>query len=104
MHDDTFSKLTPEQKQQLAKEMGLADLVAQWRATDVLKEAKRRYEGSNNRMTGEKARFDQIEAAERERFESRLAKFRQGLDVAEAEHFEALAALKLAEQELQAFG
>lgn len=104
MHDDTFSKLTPEQKQQLAKELGLADMVGKWRAEDMLKNAKRRHEGTNSRVTSEKAKFQQIETAERERFESRIAKFRQGLDVAEAEHFEALAALKLAEQELQAFG
>ncbi|MBK8522647.1 MAG: hypothetical protein IPL58_00030 [Betaproteobacteria bacterium] len=94
---EAIEQLTTDQKRHLAQEMGLTTMVAQWRAEDVLTEAKRRYEGTNSRVTSEKAKFDQIEAAERERFESRLAKFRQGLDAAEAEHAESTVALREAE-------
>ena len=97
---EAIEQLTTDQKRQLAEEMGLTTMVAQWRAEDVLKEAKRRYEGTNSRVTSEKAKFDQIEAAERERFESRLAKFRQGLDAAEAEHAQATVDLREAETAL----
>jgi hypothetical protein len=104
MHNDTFSKLTPEQRRQLAEEMGLAAMVAKWRCEDLLKEAKRRYEATSSNLKSEQAKFDQIKAAEQERVEALLAIHRRGLDGAEAEHFEALAALKLAEQDLQALG
>lgn len=94
---DVIEKLTPEQKRQLAEEMGLTAMVAQWRAEDVLKEAKRRYESANSLLTSERAKFSQIQAAETERLNARLATFRKGLDVAEAGHAEALAVLHAAE-------
>lgn len=99
---DLIEKLTPEQKNQLAEEMGLPALIAQWRAEDVLNEAKKRYESTNSRLNSEQAKFDQIEAAERQRFEARLATFKQGLDTAAAEHVGSTAALRDAEASLAA--
>lgn len=97
MNNDIFDQLTPEQKHALAEELGLKQLVSQWRAEDAVKDAKRRHEAASNRLKGEQTKFDQIEAAERERFETRLATMRQSLGVAEHEHALCTAALHEAE-------
>jgi hypothetical protein len=94
---EAIEQLTTDQKRQLAEEMGLTAMVAQWRAEDVLKEAKRRYEGTSSRLNSEQAKYDQIEAAERVRFEARLATQRKPLDIAEAEHAATTVALREAE-------
>lgn len=99
---DVIDKLTPEQKRQIAEEFGLKDMVAQWRAEDVLKDAKRRYESASSLLNSEQIKFGQIEDAERQRFDARLANFRKGLDAAELNHAEATQALREAENTLSA--
>jgi hypothetical protein len=94
---EILSKLTPEQKQQFAKELGLDKMVAQFAAQAAIKDAKRVYESANSLLTSERAKFSTIQAAETERFNARLATFRKGLDVAESGYAEALAVLHAAE-------
>lgn len=97
---EAIEQLTADQKRQLAEEMGLTTMVAQWRAEDVLKDAKKKYESTASRVTSQQARFDEIEAGERQRFEARLATFRRELNSAEAEHAESTVALREAEMAL----
>lgn len=94
---EILNKMTPDQKRQLAKELGFDTMLAQWRAEDEIKAAKRVYEAANGLLTSERAKFATIQAAETERFNARLATFRKGLDVAESGHAEALAVLHAAE-------
>ncbi len=97
---EELQKLTPEQRRQLADEIGLTSMVAKWRAEDVLKDAKRRYESASSLLNSEQIKFAQVEDAEHQRLNARLANFRKGLDAAELNHVEALGALNAAEQSL----
>ncbi len=92
-----WSKLTPEQKIQFRKEFGLDEMLATMQAEETLKQAKRRYESASAMLNSEQMKFGQVEAAERQRFEARIANFRQGLDAAELNHAEATQALREAE-------
>jgi hypothetical protein len=94
---DIINKMTPDQKREFAQALGLDKMVAQWQAEAAIKAAKRVYESANSLLTSERAKFSQIQAAETERLNARLATFRKGLDVAEAGCAEALAGLHAAE-------
>lgn len=97
-----LQKLTPEQRRQIADEIGLTDMLATWKAEEALKQAKKNYERTGNLLTSAQVQFDQLEAAERIRFEARLAKMRQPLDAAEQEHAESTMELREAENTLSA--
>lgn len=97
MQINEIQQLTPDQRAELAKELGLREMVDRWHAEDVLKEATRRYESASSRLKSEQTKFAQVEAAEQERLNARLKTFRVDLDAAEVEHAQRIAELTEAE-------
>lgn len=93
-------KLTPEQRRQVAAELGIDKAAAVWTAEAALKLARRRHEGKQNSLTVAQRQYAEIEQAERQTFEARLVTLRKPLSAAEHDFAEVEQVLAAAEHDL----